>query len=183
MQVEHPYLWERHVTLRALWRLMVQDIRRARQIGLSWDRRLQAAAIMGVLLLRAAIRLQRIADEPWSGETAAGLSDRLIAATIVTMPLVMPFYFDYDLLLLAVPAVLIAGEVLHHDERKARLNNGSCKLRHPVFVDDVQSRDRKMTQVNGTVVLLTILAVQLIVRTSPADDRGRRTSALWTSKT
>ena len=31
---------------------------------------------------------------------------------IVAMPLLMPFYFDYDLLLLAVPAVLLAGEIL-----------------------------------------------------------------------
>jgi len=28
------------------------------------------------------------------------------------MPLIMPFYFDYDLLLLAVPAVLLAGEII-----------------------------------------------------------------------
>jgi hypothetical protein len=28
------------------------------------------------------------------------------------MPLLMPFYFDYDLLLLSIPAVLFAGEVM-----------------------------------------------------------------------
>src|SRR5262249_40531684 len=33
-------------------------------------------------------------------------------ATVVATPLMMPFYFDYDLLLLAVPAVLFAGEML-----------------------------------------------------------------------
>jgi hypothetical protein len=36
----------------------------------------------------------------------------LIAATIVAMPLLMPFYFDYDLLLLSVAAVLFAGEIV-----------------------------------------------------------------------
>ena len=36
--------------------------------------------------------------------------DRFITATICTMPLLMPYYMDYDLLLLAVPAVLLAGE-------------------------------------------------------------------------
>ena len=38
--------------------------------------------------------------------------DRGIAAAIVCTPLLTPFYFDYDLLLLSVPAVLFAAEVL-----------------------------------------------------------------------
>ena len=33
-------------------------------------------------------------------------ADAVIAATVVTAPLLMPFYFDYDLLLLAAAAVL-----------------------------------------------------------------------------
>jgi hypothetical protein len=37
--------------------------------------------------------------------------DRLIAATIAATPLLMPFYFDYDQLLLTVPAALFAGEI------------------------------------------------------------------------
>jgi predicted histidine transporter YuiF (NhaC family) len=37
---------------------------------------------------------------------------RLIAATIVAMPLLMPFYFDYDLLLLSVAVVLFAAEIV-----------------------------------------------------------------------
>jgi hypothetical protein len=36
--------------------------------------------------------------------------DRFIAATICCMPLLMPYYMDYDLLLLAIPAVLVAME-------------------------------------------------------------------------
>jgi hypothetical protein len=39
-------------------------------------------------------------------------ASRLIAATLVAMPLLMPFYFDYDLLLLSVAAVLFAGEIV-----------------------------------------------------------------------
>ncbi len=34
----------------------------------------------------------------------------LIAATVASTPLLMPFYFDYDQLLLAIPAVLFAAE-------------------------------------------------------------------------
>ena len=117
MQVEHAYLWERHVTLKSLWRLSFQGytIGEANWIvqGLTYT----SAAGLALLLLRAAIRSRRDADEPWTGETRAGSRDRLIAATLATMPLLMPFYFDYDLLLLAVPGVLIAGEVLGATER------------------------------------------------------------------
>jgi hypothetical protein len=58
------------------------------------------AALLGVGLLAAAVR------------NRAKNRDRVIAATIVTMPLLMPFYFDYDLMLLAVPAVLLASEIM-----------------------------------------------------------------------
>ena len=42
----------------------------------------------------------------------------------------MPFYFDYDLLLLAVPAVLFAGEMLSPQPPARRRRNpiaGSCR--------------------------------------------------------
>ena len=45
-------------------------------------------------------------------EDAAVRRDRLIAAAIAATPLLMPFYFDYDQLLLAIPAVLLAAEWL-----------------------------------------------------------------------
>jgi hypothetical protein len=51
-------------------------------------------------------------DDCWTGLTPAIRRDRLIAATICCTPLLVPFYFDYDLLLLAVPAVLLAAERL-----------------------------------------------------------------------
>src|SRR5208337_4966136 len=41
--------------------------------------------------------------------------DRTIAAIISAAPLLMPYYLDYDLLLLAVPAVLLAAEIIDRD--------------------------------------------------------------------
>ena len=68
-------------------------------------------AVLG--LLSAILRTRRpLVDNVWTSETAAVRMDRLIAAAVTATPLVMPFYFDYDLLLLAVPAVLFAGEML-----------------------------------------------------------------------
>jgi hypothetical protein len=47
----------------------------------------------------------------WRNRSTAS-PDRIIAAIIATAPLLMPYYLDYDLLLLAVPAVLLAGEMV-----------------------------------------------------------------------
>jgi hypothetical protein len=38
--------------------------------------------------------------------------DRLIAASIASTPLLIPYFMDYDLLLLAVPAVLYAADLM-----------------------------------------------------------------------
>ncbi len=46
--------------------------------------------------------------------------DQLIGALIVCMPLLMPYYMDYDLLLLAIPATLFAAERCR--DRGGRLN-------------------------------------------------------------
>ena len=92
LQVEQTYLWDRHVTLKAFWRLLLQG----RGPGettvavhvLTW---LSAAPLL-LGLPFAAIRTR---------STGA-----LIAATIAAAPLLMPFYFDYDLLLLVVAAAV-----------------------------------------------------------------------------
>ncbi len=100
MQIDHRYLWERHVTLKAFWRLLIQGYATGNSnlpANVLW---ISTAGALGVgLLLVLALYLR----------TRQNL-DRLIAATIVTMPLLMPFYFDYDLLLLAVAAVIIAHD-------------------------------------------------------------------------
>ena len=83
----------------------------------------------------------------------------------------MPFYFDYDQLLLAIPAVLFAIELL-----EGRVPSGEeiqPLLRRPFVIrawsvwygwlminPDVAS----VTRFNGTVVLLSGLALMLIAR-------------------
>jgi hypothetical protein len=77
----------------------------------------------------------------------------------------MPFYFDYDLLLLAVPAVLIAGEVIRRGESlrnsdrwliRSWMALGAWMLINPGIA--------RMTHVNVTTMLLACLSSQLIVR-------------------
>jgi hypothetical protein len=92
-QVVQPYLWERHVTLRAFWRLLLQGRMPGEMAPAA--KALWYVSCAGVVVLLA---------RTWSARTR----DRFMAAVIVAMPLLMPFYFDYDLLLVAVSAVLVA---------------------------------------------------------------------------
>jgi hypothetical protein len=103
MQVEHRYYWERHVTLKAFWRLLFQGKGPGEM----------APAAQGLWLASCAALSAGLAAAWW--RTRRQGPDRFIAATIASMPLLMPFYFDYDMMLLAVPAVLLARELLARD--------------------------------------------------------------------
>ncbi|MBV8781565.1 MAG: hypothetical protein JO353_09225 [Phycisphaerae bacterium] len=72
-----------------------------------------SVAITAAGLLAVILRARKpIVDNCWTGETSSQRTDRVITCTIAATPLLMPFYFDYDLLLMAVPAVLFAGEMM-----------------------------------------------------------------------
>ena len=103
IQSRPAYNWGRQVTLRGFWRLLIQG----HLGGADW---IAVKVLTGVVV---AIGLAALSVAVWAYlwriiETRS--PDRLIAATIAAMPLLMPYYMDYDLLLLAVPAVLIARE-------------------------------------------------------------------------
>ncbi|HVT88975.1 MAG TPA: glycosyltransferase family 87 protein [Tepidisphaeraceae bacterium] len=101
MQVDHTYLWERHVTLKAFWRLLFQG----RQAG-------EASLLVNLLTWCSCGLILLGLGGAWWRSRKAGNHDRLIATTIVSMPLLMPFYFDYDLLLLSAAVMLLAAELV-----------------------------------------------------------------------
>jgi hypothetical protein len=112
VQDQHVYLWERHATFKAFWRLLLQG--RAVGAPSGW-----VIALAGVCMAAVGAGLALLTGGRWLNPFRAIHDDdvepsrsRLIAATIAATPLLMPFYFDYDLLLLAVPAVLLAAEIL-----------------------------------------------------------------------
>jgi hypothetical protein len=109
MQETNSYLWERHVTLKAMWRLMIQGHGTGETLLIVKILWIASVAMVGAALAWTAWRHR-------TGETPVV---RVIAAAIVSMPLLMPFYFDYDLLLLAVPAVLFASEIVQQRELNA----------------------------------------------------------------
>ena len=114
-QETNHYRWERHITFKGFWRLLLQG----HTLGttstlvsiLSVVCMLAIAALILRMLLRARRELHHPATPADHRQTIAG---RMIAATFMGMPLLMPFYFDYDLLLLAIPGVLLAADFLTH---------------------------------------------------------------------
>jgi hypothetical protein len=114
VQVDLPYLWDRHATLAAFWRLLLQG-RGAGETGTT------AIVLTGLGMAGVALGLVRLSPlwrwvNPFAADYRAAdenlRRDRFIAAAVIATPLLMPFYFDYDLLLLAVPATLIAAEMM-----------------------------------------------------------------------
>ncbi|MBC7782618.1 MAG: DUF2029 domain-containing protein [Burkholderiales bacterium] len=169
MQVEHAYLWERHATLKAFWRLLVQG----REAGEMWlmTSILHAVSFVAIatLLIRAAWShwTRPAIDDCWSSVTEQTWRDRLISATIACAPLLMPFYFDYDLLLLAIPATLMATEALSRPADQSVptlqkwLNRTWLALYAWMLINPGMA---SATRVNLNVVLLSAVAVMMLQR-------------------
>ncbi len=112
MQETNSYLWERHVTFKAMWRLLFQGHAVGESFLIVKVLWILCALGLGAALANALYRCRR-----WGGKIASG---RLISATIICMPLLMPFYFDYDLLLISIAAVLFAAEWVRMADRNVR---------------------------------------------------------------
>ena len=131
VQEQSIYPWARHVTPKAMFRVMIQGERIGLTSPVVTVLSYLTGAIFAFLLTRTAFK--------WCGQRY--WRDRLIIATIISTPVIMPFYFDYDLLLLAVPAVLLAVE----------------ELREPRFF-----KTYSPLQKGGTTAVFTILYIALL---------------------
>ena len=113
IQNKLQYNWGRQVTFLGFWRLAIQG----REVGpiTLVVRGLWAACglAFAVALIATFLRARRMASPH---------RDRLIAASIACTPLLIPYFMDYDLLLLAVPAVLFAADVI----RKGEWSRADC---------------------------------------------------------
>jgi alpha-1,2-mannosyltransferase len=95
----HPYLWRSHATFNGFWHVALGPFLSAVSPTAEYLAIICAMPIAFGLLLCV-----------WRNRKSTS-RDRMIAAVIAAAPLVMPYYLDYDLLLLAIPAVLLATEV------------------------------------------------------------------------
>jgi hypothetical protein len=161
MQVDHAYLWERHVTLKAFWRLLLQGREAGEATLLTTALTCLSIGIIAAGLIASALRLRRND----SVELRPLHRDRLITATITAMPLLMPFYFDYDLLLLAVPLTLYAIERIAHPQHSQpadrRFTTAWTLLFAWLYFNPAIALH---THLSGTVILLTGTAIFSIQR-------------------
>jgi hypothetical protein len=102
MQELSPYSWDRHVTLKAFWRLLMQGTAAGETKPLTAILWYSSELAVAAQLLWVAMQARR----------DLARTDRLIALTIISGPLLVPFCFDYDLMILAIPAVLFARQAM-----------------------------------------------------------------------
>jgi hypothetical protein len=100
---EHPYNWGRQVTFQSFWRLLLQGHVRG-ETAVAVKLTTAASSMMLAAALGTAAWLA-VRDRSWPDARGG-----LIAAAVTCTPLLVPYYMDYDLLLLAVPAVLFAAD-------------------------------------------------------------------------
>ena len=168
-QTGTAYPWEQHVTLKAFSRLLLQghslgDTPIAVTILSS-----ASALSLALLLLAAALRTRAATRSSEPPEITLSRRDRLIAATIVATPLLMPFYFDYDLLLLAVPAVIFAAECMRSgQDRLPSADRWIVAAWATLYLWQMVNTDfGGKFHLNLSVLVLTCLASMLMVRLLP----------------
>jgi hypothetical protein len=175
------YTWPRQTTLLGFWRILFQG-----QAG--------GPTVMLVKLLWGASALGLLAGLLWpiyrwgrhtpasvqtcSAHRSAGISSndsshgvsfarRWLAAAICVMPLVMPYYMDYDLLLLAAAAVLMVAEVIESGAL-SRTDRGLAWMWVGYFLWlTFQPPFVTGWRVNLNVVALASLSVMMIARIAP----------------
>jgi hypothetical protein len=151
------------VTLRAFWRLLLQGTEAGPMSMLATVCWVASGGAIAGLLGWAAWRHRKVA-------TPQG-RDLFVAATVASMPLLMPFYFDYDLLLLGVSVVLYANVRLRQPAAEGTsaadrwLTGMIVALYGWLMVNSIVAR---YTHVNGTVILLSGVAAILLWRAARA---------------
>ena len=179
LQNGRPYAWERQVTFQGFWRLLLQG--RVTGPASPTVQVLWAACALAVgAMLLPAIRCAVMTSSQSNDQTHAPTSrDRLIAATIAVMPLLTPYFMDYDLMLLAVPAVLFAAERARADvppDRASRaLVIGWAVLFPWLFIN---AEFGATTRVSLTVPLLALIAGLHACRAARRVPAGPRFEAI-----
>lgn len=171
VQDQVKYLWERHVTFKAFWRLLIQGTAVGEPVLAVRLLSTLCSTIVGAGLLWAIVRFKRKhaitnVTDAIDAEDKAARRDRIIAATIASTPLLMPFYFDYDQLLLAVPAVLLAADVIRRGSANLpRAERWLLRVWPAHYLWLMLNPDFALiTRINLTVPLLAIISTLMIAR-------------------
>jgi hypothetical protein len=171
------YTWPRQTTLMGFWRILIQGEAggpTAMLVKVLWG--VSAAGLLAALLWPI-YRLKLARGALWRDRSEGISSDdfsqiisfarRWLAAAICVMPLVMPYYMDYDLLLLAAAAVLMVAEVIESGAL-SRTDRGLAWMWVGYFLWlTFQPPFVTGWRVNLNVVALASLSVMMIARIAP----------------
>jgi hypothetical protein len=108
IQNQLQYNWGRQATFLGFWRLLLQG----RQVGPPW-------LIVRVLWATSALAVAAALAVAFLNARRTANRDALISAAIASTPLLLPYFMDYDLLLLSVPAVLFANDLMRRGQMSA----------------------------------------------------------------
>lgn len=162
MLANHPYLWQRHVTFRGFWQVILEQISPAGASSIAAMLAIACSIPLGLWLLVSIWRNRNASDR-----------DRVIAAVIAATPLIMPYYVDYDLLLLALPAVLLAGEMMRRDSGVAMSRSDVWLIRLWIALFLLMLINPGLTKtfhVNLCVPMLSGISVMMIARANRAES-------------
>ena len=161
IQNQNPYNWSRQVTMLGFARLLFQGQSIGDPSPLARTLWLTGTAFGLVALAITFVRTHRsLKLNPASGAPR----DRLIAATIAITPLLLPYYLDYDLLLLSIPAALFAADVIA-SPKQTRVDRWTTRAWLALFLGTYANPGLSgMMRVSLTVPLLAALAAGLIAR-------------------
>jgi hypothetical protein len=167
-QETNHYMWERHMTFKGFWRLLLQGRDTGETSPTVLFLWLTCWLALATTFARALWTSVRPTFLTANGQRPAANAhrDRLITATIVATPLLVPFYFDYDMLLLAIPATLYAADRLR---RAPRPTDARTDLAWTALFTSLELANLGAghTRVSFTVLPLTALAFLLIHRIAP----------------
>jgi hypothetical protein len=159
MMATHPYIWARHVTFRAFWQVLLNRANPGANSAITIYLSIACTAALGMTLLIFVWRSRAIVCR-----------DRVIAAVIATAPLLMPYYLDYDLLLLAIPATLLAAETVGREPARWVLSRDRWLVRLWIGLYLLLLINPGLTgtiHCNLAVPLLAAIATISILRTRP----------------
>lgn len=161
IQNQHRYNWGRQVTFLGFARLLIYGNQPGAPTFLARAVWLTGATAVGAALAAVAFRARR--STPGTDDNF-GAGDRLIALAITSTPLLIPYYLDYDLLLLSVPAVLFASEMMPQPAWR-RVDQWTLRAWIAVYAWSYLNPGLSgMMRVSLTVPLLTALMAGLFAR-------------------
>jgi len=171
MQANGHFPWSRHVTSLAFFHRLLGPVE---HLPTLFTRCLAGIVSVGLLiaLLTAAIRNRH----------HAAMQDRIIVVTLLSTPLIVPYFVDYDLILLAIPMTLFARERLapvHIKDvvtlpRMARFDAaryGWVALYLATLIGTVVAGQTRLSLVVPVLMAMTIARIQPLVRRTVASSR------------